>query len=325
MTELSRNNTKNNKISKKDFIRKFSTVLILIMLMVVLTIMKPVFMTGNNIMTILLQTAVIAVIAIGETLVIITSGIDLSVGSLVAISGVSSAIFMRDGMNMVLACILGILISAACGLINGFIVAKGNIPEFIVTLGMMSIVRGASLVVTQGLPVSGLPDSFQVLGTGKLFGVIPVPAVIMIILAIIFTLILKKTLIGRYTYAIGSNEEATKLSGINTDRVKITVYGLSGLLAGIAGILLTARLISAQPTAGTGYELDAIAAAVIGGASLAGGEGTITGTVIGALIMGVLRNGLNLLNVSAFWQQIVIGAIIIAAVYGDKLKNKKLN
>lgn len=325
MTELSRNNTKENKISKKDFIQKFSTVLILIMLMIVLTVMKPVFMTGNNIMTILLQTAVIAVIAIGETLVIITSGIDLSVGSLVAISGVASAIFMRDGMNMVLACILGILISAACGLINGFIVAKGNIPEFIVTLGMMSIVRGASLVVTQGLPVSGLPDSFQVLGTGKVFGVIPVPAVIMVILAIIFTLILKKTLIGRYTYAIGSNEEATKLSGINTDRVKITVYGLSGLLAGIAGILLTARLISAQPTAGTGYELDAIAAAVIGGASLAGGEGTITGTIIGALIMGVLRNGLNLLNVSAFWQQIVIGTIIIAAVYGDKLKNKKLN
>ncbi|CDI48966.1 ABC transporter permease [Clostridium tetani] len=322
MTELSR---ENNKVSKKDIIQKFSTVLILVMLMIALTVMKPVFMTGNNIMTILLQTAVIAVIAIGETLVIITSGIDLSVGSLVAISGVASAIFMRDGMNMILACMLGILISTACGLINGFIVAKGNIPEFIVTLGMMSIVRGASLVVTQGLPVSGLPDGFQVLGTGKLFGVIPVPAVIMIILAVIFTLILRKTLIGRYTYAIGSNEEATKLSGINTDRVKITVYGLSGLLAGIAGILLTARLISAQPTAGTGYELDAIAAAVIGGASLAGGEGTITGTIIGALIMGVLRNGLNLLNVSAFWQQIVIGAIIIAAVYGDKLKNKKLN
>ncbi|MBE6066807.1 MAG: ribose ABC transporter permease [Clostridium lundense] len=316
---------KNKKSKKSDFIQKFSTILILVVLMIAISIMKPVFMTTNNLMTILLQTAVIAVIAIGETLVIITSGIDLSVGSLVAIAGVAAATFMTGGMSVLLACILGVLISTACGVVSGFVITKGHIPEFIVTLGMMSIVRGAALVVTEGLPVSGLPQSFQVIGAGKVFGVIPVPAIIMVILAVIFAFVLRKTLLGRYTYAIGSNEEATKLSGINTDRIKITIYGLSGLLSGIAGILLTSRLISAQPTAGTGYELDAIAATVIGGASLAGGEGSISGAIIGALIMGVLRNGLNLLNVSAFWQQIIIGAIIIAAVYGDKLKNKKLN
>lgn len=294
----------------------------LVVLCVLLTFLSPDFLTVNNIISIALQTAVIAIIAIGMTYVIITSGIDLSVGSVIALAGVVAAQLLTNGVNIVLAMLFGVIIGALFGLLNGLLITKGNLQPFIATLGTMMIARGLSLVLTDGLPVSGLPKSFTTLGNGRLLG-IPIPVIFLIVIAIIAHFVLSKTVFGRYVYALGSNEEAARLSGVNTNLNKIYVYILSGVLAAIAGMILAARLVSAQPSAGTGYEMDAIASVVIGGASMAGGIGSITGTVIGAFTIGVLRNGLNLLNVSPFWQQIAIGIVILLAVYFDHKKNKK--
>ena len=294
----------------------------LVVLCVLLTFLSPDFLTVNNIISIALQTAVIAIIAIGMTYVIITSGIDLSVGSVIALAGVVAAQLLTNGVNIVLAMLVGVIIGALFGLLNGLLITKGNLQPFIATLGTMMIARGLSLVLTDGLPVSGLPKSFTTLGNGRLLG-IPIPVIFLIVIAIIAHFVLSKTVFGRYVYALGSNEEAARLSGVNTNLNKIYVYILSGVLAAIAGMILAARLVSAQPSAGTGYEMDAIASVVIGGASMAGGIGSITGTVIGAFTIGVLRNGLNLLNVSPFWQQIAIGIVILLAVYFDHKKNKK--
>lgn len=293
----------------------------LILLSLIFGFMSDKFFSVDNLLTVALQSAIIAIIAIGQTYVIITTGIDLSIGSNIALAGIVAAILMTSGVAVPIAVIGGLLSGCLVGLINGLIVVYGNIPPFIVTLGTMSIVRGVSLVITKGIPVTDLPEAFTTIGTGSIAS-IPIPAVIMFVLVAIFGFVLAKTKLGRYTYAIGSNFEAARLSGINTKRTLISIYIISGFLAACAGLILAARVVSAQPTAGTGYELDAVAASVIGGASLLGGEGMILGTFIGALVIGVLRNGLNLINVSAFWQQIVIGAVIIAAVYIDRVKRK---
>lgn len=293
----------------------------LILLSLIFGFMSDKFFSVDNLLTVALQSAIIAIIAIGQTYVIVTTGIDLSIGSNIALAGIVAAILMTSGVAVPIAVIGGLLSGCLVGLINGLIVVYGNIPPFIVTLGTMSIVRGVSLVITKGIPVTDLPEAFTIIGTGSIAS-IPIPAVIMFILVAIFGFVLAKTKLGRYTYAIGSNFEAARLSGINTKRTLISIYIISGFLAACAGLILAARVVSAQPTAGTGYELDAVAASVIGGASLLGGEGMILGTFIGALVIGVLRNGLNLINVSAFWQQIVIGAVIIAAVYIDRIKRK---
>lgn len=293
----------------------------LILLSLIFGFMSDKFFSVDNLLTVALQSAIIAIIAIGQTYVIITTGIDLSIGSNIALAGIVAAILMTSGVAVPIAVIGGLLSGCLVGLINGLIVVYGNIPPFIVTLGTMSIVRGVSLVITKGIPVTDLPEDFTTIGTGSMAS-IPIPAVIMFVLVAIFGFVLAKTKLGRYTYAIGSNFEAARLSGINTKRTLISIYIISGFLAACAGLILAARVVSAQPTAGTGYELDAVAASVIGGASLLGGEGMILGTFIGALVIGVLRNGLNLINVSAFWQQIVIGAVIIAAVYIDRVKRK---
>lgn len=293
----------------------------LILLSLIFGFMSDKFFSVDNLLTVALQSAIIAIIAIGQTYVIITTGIDLSIGSNIALAGIVAAILMTSGVAVPIAVIGGLLSGCLVGLINGLIVVYGNIPPFIVTLGTMSIVRGVSLVITKGIPVTDLPEAFTIIGTGSIAS-IPIPAAIMFVLVAIFGFVLAKTKLGRYTYAIGSNFEAARLSGINTKRTLISIYIISGFLAACAGLILAARVVSAQPTAGTGYELDAVAASVIGGASLLGGEGMILGTFIGALVIGVLRNGLNLINVSAFWQQIVIGAVIIAAVYIDRVKRK---
>ncbi len=293
----------------------------LVLLSLIFGFMSDKFFSVDNLLTVALQSAIIAIIAIGQTYVIITTGIDLSIGSNIALAGIVAAILMTSGVAVPIAVIGGLLSGCFVGLINGLIVVYGNIPPFIVTLGTMSIVRGVSLVITKGIPVTDLPEAFTIIGTGSIAS-IPIPAVIMFVLVAIFGFVLAKTKLGRYTYAIGSNFEAARLSGINTKRTLISIYIISGFLAACAGLILAARVVSAQPTAGTGYELDAVAASVIGGASLLGGEGMILGTFIGALVIGVLRNGLNLINVSAFWQQIVIGAVIIAAVYIDRVKRK---
>jgi ribose transport system permease protein len=262
------------------------------------------------------RSSINAIIAVGLTFVIISGGIDLSVGSIVAFSGVVMASLMQRGLPTPVALVAGLGTGLGCGLVNGLLITFGRLPPFIATLGMMSVARGAALLYTDGRPISGFGESFRWLATGEV-SFVPVPVILMGILYLIAHFVLRRTPFGRYAFAIGGNEEAALLSGVKVRFHKTMVYGLCGLLSALAGVVLTARLNSAQPIAGINYELDAIAATVIGGTSLMGGQGSVVGTLIGALIMGVLRNGLNLLGVSSFVQQLVIGSVIILAVLMD--------
>ena len=299
------------------------TLIGLLVLMIFFWILSPHFLTVPNLLNVAQQTAINAIIAVGLTFVIITAGIDLSVGSIMAFSGVVLASILGTGLPIPLAISAGLLIGLACGSINGILIAYGKLPPFIATLGMMSVARGAALMYTNGRPISGFSNDFRFLANGEIFS-IPISIIIMVLVYLIAHFILTKTKLGRYVYAIGGNEEAAWLSGINVKFYKIIVYGICGMLSGLAAVILTARLNSAQPIAGIMYELDAIAATVIGGTSLVGGEGRVFGTLIGALIMGVLRNGLNLLGVSSFLQQTIIGSVIIIAVLVDMtLKRRK--
>lgn len=304
--------------TQKQLLSTFSG---LFVLCVIFAFLSEYFLTWNNILTVATQTAVIAVIAVGQTYVMITAGIDLSIGSNIALSGMTSAMAMQAGLPLPLAMGIGLASGALVGLINGSLVVYGKLPPFIVTLGTMTAIRGVSLTLTQGIPISGLPAAFTVIGSGRTLG-IPNPVLIMLGLVLIFGLILAKTKLGRYVYALGSNYEATRLSGINTRRVLISVYVFSGLLAAFAGLIMAARIISAQPAAVDGYELDAVASSVIGGTSTLGGEGSVAGTFIGAFVIGILRNGLNLVGVSPFIQKIVIGVVIVGAVWFDRAKRK---
>ena len=296
--------------------RQLGTLAGLGLLVVLLTVLSPHFLSVSNLSNVLEQTAINAVIAVGMTFVILSGGIDLSVGSLVALSGVALAGALRAGAPLPLALLAGLATGAAAGLANGLLITRGKLPPFIATLGMMSVARGLTLFVTDGRPISGFEAGFRSLATGRVMGV-PASVLLAAVLYFLAHLVLTRTRFGLYVYAIGGNEEATRLSGVGVLFHKTMVYVLAGLMSAIAAVILTARLNSAQPIAGMMYELDAIAATVIGGTSLLGGSGTIGGTLIGALIMGVLRNGLNLLGISSFLQQVVIGLVIIAAVLVD--------
>lgn len=296
----------------------------LIALCVVMSFLSPFFFTFNNLFNVGTQIAVIAILAFGQTFVIVSGGIDLSVGSVLGLAGVvfgwATAV---AGLPLTVALLLGLGAGAAAGLTNGLLITLGNLPPFIATLAMLSAARGLALVISNGQPLNPIPEPVQTLGSGDLFRFVPLPVILMLLMWLLTIGVLRSTYPGRCMYAIGGNEEASRLSGINVFNQKLFIYTLSGFFAAVAGILLTARLASAQPQAGFTFELDAIAAVVIGGASLAGGVGSGTGTLIGALILGVLRNGLNLLNVSAFWQQVVIGAVIALAVMTDTLRRRK--
>ena len=302
--------------------RQLGTLLGLVGLCLILWVLSPYFLTLSNLLNIAEQSSIISIVAVGMTFVIITAGIDLSVGSILAFSGVIMASLLQTDLPILGALSFGLVAGSLCGVLNGLFVSRGLLPPFIATLGMMSIARGAALLVTQGRPISGFSQTFRQIASGEIFQ-IPIPVVIMSVVYISAHFLLAKTKFGRQVYAIGGSEEVSILSGVNVKKVKTLVYGLSGGLSGLAAIILTARLNSAQPIAGIMYELDAIAATVIGGTSLMGGEGTILGTLVGALIMGVLRNGLNLLNVSSFIQQIVIGSVIILAVLVDMTLKKR--
>lgn len=307
----------------KDFLKKniakIGPLIGLIVITVILGVLSDTFFTLSNIFNLLRQVSVNALIAFGMTFVILTAGIDLSVGSLLALGSALTAGLLASGMDPMLAVFIGLLIGLALGAVNGLIITKGKVAPFIATLATMTIFRGATLVYTDGKPITGLSDSFtfEMIGKGYVFG-IPFPAILMLVIFVILFFVLRNTVFGRQVYAVGGNEEASTLSGIKADRVKIWVYSITGMLSVLAGIIITSRLNSAQPTAGTMYELDAIAAVVIGGTSLAGGRGRIVGTLIGALIIGVIDNGLNLLNVSSFYQQIVKGGVILLAVMLDR-------
>lgn len=309
------------KTKNQSILQKIAPFIGLILIVVIISISNGDFLTVSNLMNVLRQVSINALIAFGMTFVILTGGIDLSVGSTLALTGAVTAGMMASGIDPIFAMLLGLLLGAILGAINGIIIAKGKVAPFIATLATMTIYRGLTLVYTDGRPISGLGDSltFQMLGKGYFLG-IPIPVVTMIVSFGILYFILKKTTFGRRVYAVGGNEEASILSGINADRIKIYVYSLIGLLAALASLILTSRLNSAQPTAGEMFELDAIAAVVLGGTSLTGGRGWIVGTLIGALIIGVLNNGLNLMGVPSFFQQVVKGAVILLAVLLDRKK-----
>ena len=305
-------------ISGLSSARQFGTLIGLLLLSAVLWVLTPHFFTVGNLLNVAQQTSINAIVAVGMTYVILSGGIDLSVGSMVALSGVVLGTLLQADQPLPIALLGALGVGTLCGLINGVLITWGGLPPFIVTLGMMSIARGAALVFTEGRPVSGFDEGFRSLATGQI-AMVPAPVATMLIVYVVAHLLLTRTTFGRYVYAIGGNEEATRLSGVRVRLHKTFIYGWAGLMSAVAAVILTARLNSAQPIAGMMYELDAIAATVIGGTSLMGGEGTLVGTLIGAFIMGVLRNGLNLLGVSSFLQQIIIGGVIVGAVLVDTL------
>lgn len=305
----------------KSVIRNLGPLIGLIGLLIVITILNPLFIDTSNLMNLLRQVSINALISFGMTFVILTGGIDLSVGSLLALSSVLMAGLIKGGMDPVMAMVLCCLIGTALGAVNGIIITAGRVAPFIATLATMTIFRGATLVYTDGKPISGLTDNpiFTGFGVGDIGGV-PVPALTMFFFFFLFWFVLTKTPLGRKTYAVGGSEKVSFIAGISISKVKVFAYAVTGLMCAVAGIIITSRLNSAQPTAGTGYELDAIAAVVLGGTSLVGGKGRITGTLIGALIIGTLTNGLNILNVSSFYQQVVKGVVILLAVLMDRKK-----
>ncbi|MHC6204034.1 ABC transporter permease [Breznakiellaceae bacterium SP9] len=295
----------------------------LILLLVIFSFASPNFMTGYNMVTILLMTAVNGILAVGITFIIVTGGIDLSTGTVMTFASVMTGVFITNlGLPVWLGILGGILSGAFCGFVNGLSIAKLGLPPFIATLGMMNITKGLNLVISGTKPIyfTDFP-AFLAIATKPIFG-IPLGVVIFFVAALLASFVLSKTIVGRYTFAIGSNEEAARLSGISTSNWKVAIYSLSGGIFGIAGIVMASRLSSAQPALGPGYEMDAIAAAVIGGASLSGGEGSIFGTVIGAFIITVLTNGLRMLSVPQEWQMVVTGLIVIGAVYLDIARRK---
>jgi len=306
-----------------DFSKGGGVIIAFVLLCLVLTIASPRFLTAENLMIVARQTVFVMIIGFAMTFVIAMGGIDLSVGATLALCGVVAARMMLDRYSVWLAMLAGLMLGILIGTINGLLIAKLGITDFIATLGVMSILRGIIMVFTHGVPFFGLQDpTFQWFAQGYI-GPIPVPVIITAILFVICSFMLSRMRIGRFVLAIGSNQDAARLVGIDIPRVKITVYAFCGLMAAISGLLLTSRLEAAMPEAGVGYELDVIAATVIGGTSLSGGRGNLFGTVVGAMVMGVVRNGLNLLNINVFWHQVVIGSIILIAVGIDRISQQR--
>jgi ribose transport system permease protein len=294
-------------------------------LFLLLSILSPYFLTAGNLSSVVRQTTVITVIAIGMTVVMAAGGIDLSVGSMVGLTGVAGTMLIAVHLPAAVAVAGAIATGMACGLLNGAAITTLRIPPFIATLGALGIYRGLALILTNGVPVVDLARDFGVLAAGNVLGVIPVPLVILVLVAALVHSMLKYTRFGRYAYAIGSNPEAARCCGIRIGRHTIAIYGLCGALAGLAGMVEAARLVTGQPTAGEGYELRVIAAVVIGGGSLNGGQGTVIGTIVGSFIMGLLSNGCNLLGISPFVQQVIIGSVIVLAVTFDEYQRRKMN
>lgn len=308
----------NNRINRYDYLRRFGMLIAFLLICFLLSLATPHFFSLQNMTIVLRQVSINGVLAIGVTFVIITGGIDLSLGSVVALAGVVAALFAHPGEHILLVPIaLAVLVGVGIGGLNGLAVTKGKVAPFIVTLGMMTIARGLALVFSDGRPVTNLSDGFNAIGGGNFMG-IPVPILIFASVIVFASVLLNQTRLGRYMFAVGGNEKAAYASGIRVNRVKVVAYMICSGFAGLAGIILASRITTGQPNAGIAYELDAIAAVVIGGTSLSGGTGSIGGTVLGVLLIGVINNGLDLLNVSSYYQQIIKGVIIIAAVLIDR-------
>ncbi|MCX6138860.1 MAG: ribose ABC transporter permease [Ignavibacteriales bacterium] len=304
----------------------YGIAMVLLLEIIIFSQLSPFFFTADNILNVSLQTSIIAIIAVGMTFVILTGGIDLSVGAIVAFGGIIATSVLKMDLPFAygfpLACAAGLAVGTLSGAIAGICVTRFNITPFIVTMALMTIWRGASYIVTDGRPIWGLPEAFGYVGGGRLAG-IPVPTIIMIVIFVCAFIVLRNMRFGRHVYALGGNKEAAWLAGINTDRTLIKVYLLSGILSALAGILLASRMNSGQPNAGMMYELDVIAAVVVGGTSLQGGRGSVVGTFVGAMLIGVLKNGLNLMNVNSYVQQVVVGVVILSAVMLDQARRKR--
>ncbi len=308
----------------RDFLKRFIPYASLIALFLILAVSSPYFLTVGNLSSVARQTAVITVMAIGMTMVIASGGIDLSVGSMIGLTGVTGTMLIAGGFPTSIALVGAVVVGLSCGLANGAAITGLRIPPFIATLGALGIYRGIALILTNGIPVVKLPRSFGVLATGDIAGMIPVPLLVLILVALLVHGILTLTPLGRYAYAIGSNAEAARCCGIRIGKCTIIIYGLCGALTGLAGMIEAARVVTGQPTAGEGYELRVIAAVVIGGGSLSGGQGTVVGTIVGSFIMGLLNNGCNLLGISPFVQQVIIGAVIVLAVTFDEYQRRRI-
>ena len=317
----------------KEFLARFQSLIALLLMFIALSLASDKFLTVDNGMNVLRQISINLCLSIGMTLVILSGGIDLSVGSVLALAGAVAAGLLKNGIALAMfgvsleftvfgAVLAGILVGLVLGWFNGFVITRFSLPPFVATLGTLSIARGLTQLWTHGFPITGLGPHFGFIGTGHLLG-IPMPVWISGALVAVFTLVTRRTRFGRYVYAVGGNERAAQLTGLNLRRIRIWVYALGGALAGVAGLILTARLDSATPSAGIGYELDSIAAVVIGGTSLNGGRGSVPGTVLGCLIIGILNNGLVLLEVSPFWQQVIKGLVILLAVALDRISARE--
>lgn len=321
-----------NQVSARELLARSQSLVALLVMVIAMSFLSDSFLTPENGWNILRQISINLCLSIGMTLIILSGGIDLSVGAVLALSGAVAAGLLKDGIPLPMldsllqvtvagAVVSGIVVGLLLGWFNGFVITRFRVPPFVATLGMLSIARGLTMLWTGGYPVTGLGEDFGYLGTGISLGV-PMPVWISALLVAVFVVITRKTRFGRHLYAVGGNERAALLTGLRVKRIKLWVYTLGGGLAGVAGLIVTARLDSAQPNAGLGYELDSIAAVVIGGTTLSGGRGSVAGTVLGCLIIGVLNNGLFLLNVSPFWQQVVKGLVILAAVAIDKASSR---
>lgn len=321
-----------NKKNYRQSLSRFQSLIALFILCFVISLLSDKFLTATNAWNVMRQISVNICISVGMTLVVLTAGIDLSVGSVLALCGAITAGLLKNGIeipssNLFIgftilgATVAGLLAGSLLGWFNGWAITKFKVPPFVATLAMLTIARGLTMLWTKGFPITGLNENFANIGTGWFIG-IPLPVWISGVIVLIAVVITNKTKLGRYIYAIGGNENAATLSGINIKKIKLIVYSIAGTLAAVGGLLVTSRLDAAQPNAGTGYELDSIAAVVIGGTSLSGGRGSVLGTVLGAIIIGVLNNGLVLLNISPFWQQVVKGFVILIAVIIDKANSK---
>lgn len=313
----------------KKFSRELGIIIALIILVVIFGLLEPLYLTPTNLLDIVNQTVINGLLAVGMTLVIITGGIDLTVGSTMAVVIVSIGQFLINGLNPFISVILGMVLGFILGTINGFLISKMKLQPFIVTMGMMSLYRGVAYLITGGWPVLNIPQRFRTIMDGDLIGIIPSSVIILLVVTFVAYILLKHTKFGTYLYSMGSNEEATRLSGVNVDKNKILAYAACGVTTALAGMVILAKLGTGEPAAGQGYELNAIAAAAVGGTSLSGGKGSIVGTFFGALLLQALRIGLIVIGVDTFWQYIATGGIIIAAVYLDiiqtNLKTWRLN
>ncbi|MCP1110354.1 ABC transporter permease [Ohessyouella blattaphilus] len=308
---------------KKEILRKFSTLILLVLVVVFFSVMTDSFLAVKNGINILRQVSVLSILVVGMTFVIISGGMDLSVGSMLGLSGVVCAKLITEaGISPVLSILLTLLIAALVGTITGILIVKLKVPSIVITLGMMTVIRGLAYIISNGYPIYDIPDEVIYLGQGYV-GVVPVPVIVMIVIVFFANFMLNRSYVGRYLYAIGGNEEAARLGGVAVKKIEVALYTISAFLAGVAGIILMARISSGAPASGTGMEMDTVTAAVIGGVSINGGKGKIIEAFIGAVIIGVLSNGLTIMNIGEYYQQVVKGIVLILAVAFDTLSNKK--